>query len=124
MVGIKPEVVQRSKSDCISVLILRKGLAVPSDGTGVLSCSPRCAAIALVVKRTVICPARLLRWRVKSDIADVHAGSKRHAKRLDRSIEVLIIQGVLVVPDSRSWISHLIAHKPDPIVPRIGLVLI
>jgi len=38
---------------------------------------------------------------------------------LDCPIEILVIQGILIVPDTGSWISHFVAHKPDPIVSRI-----
>ena len=124
MIGIKPEIVQCPKPDCIRVLVLRKGFAVPGDRIAGLSDTPRCAAVTLTVKRAVVWPAGFLRWRMESDVTDVGAGAQRHAKGLNRAIQVLIIQSVLVVPDSRTGVSYLITHKPDPIVSRVGLVLI
>ncbi len=35
---------------------------------------------------------------MKSDISDVHSGSQRYGERLDGTIEVLVIEGVLIVP--------------------------
>lgn len=79
------------------------------------------AAIALTVTRTVICEGRMLNRRMKSDVRDVYSRSKRHAKRLDGAIEVLIIERVFVVPDASSGIGDFVAHEPDTIVSRIGL---
>jgi len=57
-------------------------------------------------------------------VAYVGARSQRHTEGLNRTIEIHVIQRVLVVPDSRSRVRHLIAHKPDAIVTRIRLNLI
>src|SRR6266498_1017799 len=65
----------------------------------------------------------MLWWRMKSDVTDVYPYSQRHAKGLNSAIQVLVIQGVLVVPNSSRWVGHLVAHKPNAIVPRIGLDL-
>src|SRR5438309_6604459 len=65
----------------------------------------------------------MLNRRVKSDVADVDSRGQRHAERLDRAIKVLVIQGILIVPDASSGVSDFIAHKPDAIVTRIGLDL-
>lgn len=124
MIGVEPEIVQCTEPNSIGILVLCEGFAVPSHGPGVLGHSPRCAAIALVIKRSVVGPARLLRRRMKSDIAYVDSRSQRHAKGLNRPIEVLIVEGILVVPYSLAWVGHLVGHKPNPIVCRIRLVLV
>jgi hypothetical protein len=61
---------------------------------------------------------------VKSDVSDVHSGSKGHAERLDGAIEVFVMERVFVVPDARTWIRHFVAHKPDAIVSRVRLNLV
>ncbi|PYL60119.1 MAG: hypothetical protein DMF24_11140 [Verrucomicrobia bacterium] len=61
---------------------------------------------------------------METDVADVDARSQRHAKGLNSAIEVLVIQRILIMPDSRCGIGHLVAHEPDTIVTRIGLDLI
>ena len=89
-----------------------------------MSNSPRRAAVTLVVKRAVICPARLLRRGMKSDVTDVGSSAQRHAKGLDRTIQVLVIQRILVVVNTSRRVGHFVTHKPDPVVSRIRLHLI
>jgi hypothetical protein len=81
-------------------LILRKRFRVPSYGACVLSNSPLRAAITLIVKRAVICPAGFLTRGVKPDIRDIYSGSERHAEGLDRAVEVLVVQRVFIVPNA------------------------
>jgi len=103
---------------------LRKGFAVPSDRIAGLSNTPRLAAIALAPWDIVVCPARFLRRPVKTDITDVGAGAHRHTEGLNSSIEVLVIQRILVVVDAGTWIGDFVTHKPDAVVSRIRLHLI
>ena len=124
MIGIKPEIVQGAKADRIRVLVLGKRFGVPGYGIGRLSDSPWRAAVTLVVKRAIVCPARLLRRRVKADITDVCSSAQRHTERLNPTIEVLVVQGIFIVPDSGSWTAYFVAHEPDAIVARIRLDLI
>ena len=60
---------------------------------------------------------------MKTDVADVYPGCERHAKGLNAAVEVLVIQGILIVPDPSSGIRHFVPHKPNPIVTRVGLDL-
>ncbi len=61
---------------------------------------------------------------MEADIADVNAGSQRHAEGLNGAVQVLVVQSVFIVPDALTWIGYLVTHKPDTIVPRIRLVLV
>ena len=61
---------------------------------------PRYAAITLIVKRPVICPAGFLTRGVKPDVRDIYSGSERHAEGLDRTVEVLVVQRVFIVPNA------------------------
>ena len=61
---------------------------------------------------------------MKTDVTDVHSGSQRHTKGLNRAVEVLVIQGILIVPDSGSGIRYFVTHKPNTIVTRVGLDLV
>src|SRR6267378_6949665 len=88
----------------------------------VVSDSPRRAAVTLVIKRAVVCPARFLRRRVKSDVTDI-LRFDRHAKGLIAAIEVFVVYGVFIVPYAVIWPRHLVAHKRDAIVSRSRLVL-
>ena len=60
---------------------------------------------------------------MKIDIANVRSWRDRHAERLDSPIKVLVIQRILIVPDSGRWVRYLVAHKPDAIVTWVWLSL-
>ena len=123
MIGVEAEVVQCAEANRVGVAILRKSFAIPRYRGRCLSHSPGRAAITLAVTCTVVCKAGMLGRRMKADVTDVDSRGQRHAERLDRTIEVLVIQGILIVPDASSWIANLVIHKPDAIVPRIRLNL-
>ena len=57
-----------------------------------------------------MCPARMLKRGMKSDIGDVDASSQRHGEGLDGAIEVLVVQRILIVPDSSGWVGYFVAH--------------
>ena len=124
LIGVKPEIIKCTPANRIGVLILRKGFTVPSYGIGRLSHSPWSTAVTLVVKRAVICPAGLLRRRMKADVTYVDTWPQRHTKRLDSSVQVLVIQGILIVPESWTWIGHFVSHKPDAIIAGIRFDLV
>ena len=58
---------------------------------------------------------------MKSDVTDVGSSAQRHTEGLDRTIEVLVIQRILVMVDAGTRIGDFVTHKPDAIVPRVGL---
>lgn len=49
--------------------------------------------------------------------------SKINSKGLNTAIQVLVIDGVLVVPEARSWPCYFVTNEEDPIISRIGLDL-
>jgi hypothetical protein len=104
-------------------LVLRKSFAVPSDGgvARLVIIAPGYAAIPLIIKRTIVCPAGLLWRRVKPDVTYVYSWPYRHGKGLNSTIQVHVIESILIVPDVRGRVGHFIAYEPDPIVARIGL---
>ncbi len=61
---------------------------------------------------------------MECDITDVNSSSQRHAKGLDGAIQVLVVQSVLIVPDSGRWIDYFVTHKPDAIIAWVRLDLI
>ena len=124
MIGIKPEVIECAVANGVGVLILRKRFRAPCDRAYVLGNIPRCAAIALAVKRSIICPAGLLDRRVKADVGDVYSGCEGHAERLDGAVEVLVIERVFIVPDASAGVGDFVAHEPDTIVEVIGFELV
>ena len=84
--GIKPKVIQGAPADRVGVLVLRKRFTVPGYATEGLINSPRSTAVTLIVKRAVVCPAGLLRRRVKTDVADVNAAPHRKIEGPNRAI--------------------------------------
>ena len=102
---------------------MRKSFAVPSDGgvARLVIIAPGYVAIPLIIKRAIVCPPGLLWRRVKHDITYVYARPYRHGKGLNSTIQVHVIESILIVPDVRGRVGHFIAYEPDPIVARIGL---
>ena len=100
MIGIEPEIIQGAEANSVGVLILRNSFRAPSDRASVLNNSPRSAAIALIAERAVVCPAGFLTRGVKPDVRDVYSRCERHAEGLNRAVEVLVVQRVLIVPDA------------------------
>ena len=89
---------------------MSKGFGVPDYGVGNLAGTPRGAAIARISYRAVIRPGGFLRWSVKANIRDCGANSYRHTKRLDGAIEVLVVDGVFIMPDAGGRICHLVTY--------------
>ena len=61
---------------------------------------------------------------MECDITDVNSSSQRHAKGLDGAIQVLVVQSVLIVPDSGRWIDYFVTYEPDAIIAWVRLDLI
>lgn len=122
--GIEPKIVQCAPADRVGVWVLHKGLGVPADGKAKLSDGPWIAAIALAAC-PVVCPARFLRRRVKSDVVPYRWGKLRNNfEGLNSAIKVLIIDGVLIVPHAVGRACHFITDEENAIVTRIRLDLV
>jgi hypothetical protein len=61
---------------------------------------------------------------VKPDVTDTDSGSQRHAERLNRTIQILVVEGILIVPDASRRVGHLVTHEPDTIVAVVRFDLI
>ncbi len=61
---------------------------------------------------------------MKFDVTDVRPGPKGHTKGLDRAIEVHVIKSILIVPNTGTWVSHFVTHKPNPVVVWIWFKLV
>jgi hypothetical protein len=81
---------------------LCKGFCAPCDQRWITGIDiPRYAAVAVTSRDVVVCEARVLRRRMKSDVTDVDPSSYGRAERLNATIKILIIESVLIVPDAR-----------------------
>ena len=123
MICVEPEIIQCAEANRVGVAILLKGFGIPGYGITDLIYGPRHAAVTLVVASAILRPAGMLRRCMKSDVGDVYSGSNGHAERLDRAIEVFVIERVFVMVNTRRRIAHLVSHKPDAIVSRVRLLL-
>ena len=61
---------------------------------------------------------------MKPDVSDIDSRSYRHAERLNRPIEVLVIERVFVVPHAATQVGDFVTHKPDTVVARSRFDLI
>ena len=125
MIGVEPEVIKRPVSNRIRVLIGRKRFCAPGDRGWVGGINiPWRAAIAGVSYCAIMREARMLRRRVKHDVSDIDASSYRHGERLNRPIEVLIIQRVFIMPHAATQVGYFVTHEPNPIgsVSRFDLI--
>lgn len=61
---------------------------------------------------------------METDVAKVNAGADGHANRLNRTIEVLVINRVLVVVYSESWSCYLATYKEDSVVAGVRFELV
>ena len=121
MISVEPEIIKCGIANSIGVLVLPKRFASPGDGAAALIHCPRHTAITLIVKGAVVSPAGFLLWRVEADISYVHSWSHGHSEGLNSAIQVLVIQGVFIVPDTGRRVSDPIPEKPDTVISRIGL---
>ena len=88
----------------------------PSGSASMACCYSRASTYRPIVRE-----ARMLGRRVKSDVTDVNSGSQRHTERLNRAIQIHIIENILIVPDSSRWVGYLVADKPEAVVSGIRL---
>jgi len=122
LVSVKSEIIQRAEADRICVRILSKGLRAPADVAEVVNSIPWCAAIPSVSYGTIVWPTWMLRWCVESDIAyggrRICSGIK--LKGSNSGFEVLVINGILIVPNADIWSCHLITNPENAVVSGIG----
>lgn len=106
-------------------MVLRKGFAAPSDGriARLVIIAPWRTAVSITAWYVVEGEAWVLVRRVKPDVSNGNARSQGHGKRLDRAIEILVIERVFIVPCAIAQIGYFVTHEPDPIVARIGFEL-
>src|SRR2546428_3753410 len=121
-VGIETEIIESTPAERICVWVLRKRLAAPSQRAPRYHRCPGGAAVAGVSRGSIVCPSRFLGRRMKPYISD--AASRRDSEGLNRAIQILVIDRVLIVPNSSGWVCHFIANECNAIVSRIGLDLI
>ena len=115
LVGIETEVIQSAPANRIRVLVLGKGLRVPAQSARSLVRSPGRVAKSRVSLCSVVWKSRMIRRSVKPKVAHRDPASQRNTEGLNRAIEILVIDGVFIMPDSRGRVGHLVANHSDSI---------
>ena len=108
MIGIEPEIVQCAEANGVCVGILGKGLTVPGHCARHLVWNPRIVAESCIADGSVVRKTRMVWGSMKSDVTNVDSLPEWHAERLNRAIEVLVVNGVLVMPHAGRWIRYFI----------------
>ena len=108
MIGIESEIVHCAEANGVCVRILGQGLAVPVHCAWRLVWNPRIVAESCIADGSVVRETRMVRREVKSDVTDVDSGREWDAEGLNRAIEVLIMNGVLVMPHAGGWVRYFI----------------
>src|ERR1044072_3280643 len=57
----------------------------------------------------------MLGRRMGTDVSDVDSWSYRYSERLNGTVEVLVIERVLIVPDTSGRVGHFVPHEPDAV---------
>ena len=121
MIGIEPEIVQCAETNCVCVRILGQGLAGPGQCARHLVWNPWIVAESCIADGSVVRETRMVRWGMKSDVTYVDSGPERHAEGLNRAIEVLVVNGVLVMPYAGRWVRYFINDERTTIDTRLRL---
>ena len=70
--------------------------------------NPRIVAESCIADGSVVRETRMVRRGMKSDVTYVDSGPERHAEGLNRAIEVLVVNGVLVMPHAGGWVRYFV----------------
>src|SRR5581483_7453108 len=125
LIGVETEVIQCAKSNGVGVLVLGKGLARPGNGTvpGLIIVAPRRAAVTRGPLGAIMRKSGVLRRSMETDVAEGDSGTQWHGERLNRAIQVHVVERVFVVPHPGGGIGYLVADEPQTVIARIGLEL-
>ena len=115
MIGIEPEIVQCAKADGVCIRILGKRLAGPGQCARYLIRSPWIIAESCIADGSVVRETWMVRRGMKSDVTYVNSLPERYGERLNRAIEVLVVNGVLVTPHAGRWIGYFINNESTTI---------
>src|ERR1041384_4942445 len=58
---------------------------------------------------------------MEPDVADCDSASQGHRQRLDRTVKVLVVNSIFIMPKTPSWSAYFIDKESSPIDSRIRL---
>jgi hypothetical protein len=73
--------------------------------------SPWSVAKSGIADGAVVRETRMIRREMKSDVANVDSIPQWHTEGLNRAIEILVVNGVLVMPHTGRWIRYFINNE-------------
>src|SRR5882762_1277381 len=111
-VRIETEIIQSPEAGGVRILVLRKGLRAPTQSAAGLIRSPGRVAISRVSEGSIVCKSRRIKRCMKPQVAHRDSASQRHAERLNPTIQILIIDRVLIMPNVLGYVGDFVAHKP------------
>ena len=120
VIGIEPEIVQRAEANGVRIRILGKGLGVPSHALGIWF-GIQGSLLNPVLPTVPSLGIRMIRRGMKSDVTDVDSGPERDAEGLNRAIEILVVNGVFVMPHAGGWVRYFINDERTTIDSRLRL---
>ena len=84
------------------------GFAVPDQRARHLVWNPRIVAESCIADGSVVRETRMVGRSMKSDVTNVDSGPERHAEVLNRAIEILVVNRVLVMPHAGRRVRYFI----------------
>src|ERR1044071_9176746 len=118
MVGIESEVIQGSPTNGIGILVLGKGLRAPVHLISGLIRAPGNVTKPGVSQGSIVWKPRMIQRSMKSQIAYRDSAPQGHTEGLNRTIEVLIINRVLIMVHSPDWAGYFVGNEGAPIDSR------
>ena len=119
--GIETEVIQSAPTQRIRVLVLREGLRAPAQSIGGLTRSPGNVAKSRVALCSIGCKSGRIKRGMKPEIAHRASASKGQAERLNPAIKILVVEGVLIMPNPSDRARHFVGNERTAIDSRNGL---
>ena len=115
MIGIEPEIVHCAEANGVCVRILGKSLAGPGHCSGDLVWNPWSVAKSCIADGSIVRKTWMIRRGMKSHVTYVNSCPERHAERLNRAIEILVVNGILIMPHAGRWIRYFINNERSTI---------
>ena len=120
-VGIETEIIQGTKTNRVRVRVLRKGLGTPAQIAGGLVRRPGRVAKARIPRSSIVGKSRMIWWSVEPNVAHRDSASQGHTEGLDRAIQILVMDGVFIMPYASDRARYLIDYERAAIDSRFRL---
>jgi len=98
-----------------------KGLRAPTQSVNGLIWNPGRVAISGVSLGAIIGNSGVVWWCVKSQVGQRKLASQGDTEGLDGAIQILVIDGVLIMPNPGRWARHFVGNEGASILSRVGL---